>query len=71
MENWKETLRANFHVFSNPNKKIWQPAELKLAYDLKNAADGTKLVDTGCSACRRSVISRVKYLAEHLDDPNI
>ena len=63
---WQEELQANSHLFDG-KKSLWQPEELALAYKIWNAANaGTHgfRIDTGCSSCRRAIVSGVVKLAQ-------
>ena len=60
---WEEKLKANIHVFKN-ERRTWSAEELALAYEIDNEANNLRNKDTGCGSCRRSVISRVRKLAE-------
>jgi hypothetical protein len=60
-----QIIEENLALFSNPNKRVWQPEELRIAYQIKNLADGTSVIDTGCSACRRSTVTRARKIVEN------
>jgi hypothetical protein len=60
---WEEKLKANLATFSD-GRRTWSNEELALAYEIDNEANGLNNRDTGCSSCRRAVISRVRKLAE-------
>lgn len=59
-----QIIEDNLQLFTNPNKKVWQPDELRIAYQIKNLADGTNVVDTGCNSCRRSTVTRARKIVE-------
>ena len=61
---WQVLLSGILSDLRNPNKKTWQPEEMKKVYELVNAHDGTRLVDTGCAMCRRSTVTRARKIAE-------
>ena len=60
---WEEKLKANAATFTD-GRRTWSTAELALAYEIDNEANGLSNRDTGCGSCRRAVISRVRKLAE-------
>jgi len=59
-----QIIEENLHLFTNPNKKVWQPEEMRIVYQIKNLADGTSVVDTGCNSCRRSTVTRARKIVD-------
>jgi hypothetical protein len=69
MENWEKLLIDNIDLFVK-QRKTWQPEELFIAYEVYNGHYGTKLRDTGCGACRRSVLAHCLKIAETYKQKN-
>ena len=59
-----QIIEDNLSLFTNPNKKVWQPAEMRIAYQIKNLTDGTNVIDTGCNSCRRSTVTRARKIVD-------
>jgi hypothetical protein len=59
---WQELL-AKHHTMFNGVKKVWQPEELSIAYQIYNGHYNTNLRDTGCGSCRRSVLAHCHKIA--------
>jgi len=61
---WEDLIKNNIAMLTDPKKKIWQPEELTIVYEIVNLHDGTNELDTGCGMCRRSKIARVRNIVE-------
>lgn len=59
-----QIIQQNLSLFTNTNKRVWSADELLIAYQIKNLADGTNVVDTGCNGCRRSTVTRARKIVE-------
>ena len=59
-----QLIQDNLSLFSNTNKRVWSADELAIVYKIKNLADSTNVVDTGCNGCRRSTVTRVRKIVE-------
>lgn len=53
--------------FATKDKKVWQPEELAITYEIFNLHFGENRVDTGCGSCRRSVINHVRKMYKTLE----
>jgi hypothetical protein len=62
MHDWEMELIKNKSLFTG-DKRHWTPEEMSLAYHIYNSYHGTRLTDTGCGSCRRSVLANVKRIA--------
>jgi hypothetical protein len=60
--NWQDLVGQFGHLFTNPNKRTFSPHEMAIAYQIMNGHDGTAVIDTGCSSCRRSCLTRVRKI---------
>lgn len=66
-----QLIQENLPLFTNPNKRVWLADELRIVYQIKNLADGTNVVDTGCGSCRRSTVTRVRKVVQgYLSETN-
>lgn len=61
---WEQLIQDNIAMLTDPKKKVWQPDELFIVYEIVNLHDGTNETDTGCGLCRRSKVSRVRKIVE-------
>ncbi len=61
---WQEELEANLELFQE-QKKNWSAEEMAMAYRIYNGHHGTVLKDSGCGACRRSVIAHCLNIAKN------
>jgi hypothetical protein len=61
---WEDLIKSNVAILTDPKKKIWDPDELAIVYEIVNLHDGTNEVDTGCGMCRRSKVQRVRKIVE-------
>lgn len=61
---WEDLIKNNISILTDPKKKIWQPDELVIVYEIVNLHDGTNDRDTGCGMCRRSKVARVRNIVE-------
>ncbi len=61
---WEQLIQDNIAMLTDPKKKVWQPDELFIVYEIVNLHDGTNERDTGCGLCRRSKVSRVRKIVE-------
>ena len=68
MTEWEQILQDNPDLFKQV-KRNFTLEEVQLAYRLVNSYTGKNLVDTGCSSCRRSTISRAIKIASEWAKP--
>jgi len=69
---WKQLIQDNIAMLTDPKKKVWQPDELFIVYEIVNLHDGTNEADTGCGMCRRSKVARVRKIVEtYIKDTSI
>ena len=61
---WERLVKDNISFLTDPKKKVWQPDELTIVYEIVNLHDGTNERDSGCGLCRRSKVSRVRKIVE-------
>ena len=59
-----QLIQENLSLFTNTNKRVWSAEELKIAYQIKNLADATNVIDTGCNSCRRTTVTRARKIVE-------
>ena len=60
-----QLIQENLSLFTNTNKRVWSAEELKIAYQIKNLADATNVIDTGCNSCRRTTVTRARKIVEN------
>ena len=58
-----QLIQDNEELLKKP-KGVWQPGELAPIYAIYNAYTGEQKYDAGCSACRSSVVNKVRAIYE-------